>query len=364
MSLQFKILKTSYNARNGVIFTSNGQIETPAFMPVGTSATVKSILPESLYKLEVDIILGNVYHLILRPGVNNISQLGGLHQFMHWDKSILTDSGGFQVMSLSKFRKVLYDGVHFNSHIDGKQYFLTPKKSINSQYQLGSNISMIFDECIPYASNYIYAKRSMELSLKWAQKSKDSFINRDGYGVFGIIQGSIFKNLRKKSVQALQSIGFDGYAIGGLAVGEGCDVMLNVLDCIISNISFNKPVYLMGVGKPVDLITSIKKGIDMFDCVLPTRSARNGQAFVRGGMINVTNNKYILDTFPLDLNCNCYVCKNYTRSYLNHLIRNKEILGASLMTWHNISYYQNLMIRLRFFIQKNVLYNYVNEYFV
>ncbi len=361
MSLSFKIVDICNNSRNGVITTANGQITTPAFMPVGTSATVKAMLPESLIKTGAEIILGNTYHLMLRPGEDVISKLGGLHKFMNWDKPILTDSGGFQVMSLAKLRKISQEGVEFNSHIDGKKYFLTPKKSIDIQYKLDSNITMIFDECTPYPVDYEYAKKSMHLSLKWAKESKDSFINRDGYGIFGIIQGSIFEDLRKESAQKLQDIGFDGYAIGGLAVGEGHNEMIKVLEFTIPNITADKPRYLMGVGKPIDIVASVKKGVDMFDCVLPTRSGRNGQAFINGGTINIKNSQYILDNSPLDPKCNCYTCVNYSRAYLNHLIRSKEILGAVLMTWHNITYYQNLMKKLRNHIKNGTLYDYKDE---
>ena len=361
MSLSFKIVDICNNSSNGVVSTANGQITTPAFMPVGTSATVKAMLPESLIKTGAEIILGNTYHLMLRPGEDVISKLGGLHKFMNWDKPILTDSGGFQVMSLAKLRKISQEGVEFNSHIDGKKYFLTPKKSIDIQYKLGSNITMIFDECTPYPVDYEYAKKSMHLSLKWAKESKDSFINRDGYGIFGIIQGSIFEDLRKESAQKLQDIGFDGYAIGGLAVGEGHDEMIKVLEFTIPNITADKPRYLMGVGKPIDIVASVKKGVDMFDCVLPTRSGRNGQAFINGGTINIKNSQYILDNSPLDSKCNCYTCVNYSRAYLNHLIRSKEILGAVLMTWHNITYYQDLMKKLRNHIKNGTLYDYKDE---
>ena len=361
MSLSFKIVDICNNSRNGVVSTANGQITTPAFMPVGTSATVKAMLPESLIKTGAEIILGNTYHLMLRPGEDVISKLGGLHKFMNWDKPILTDSGGFQVMSLAKLRKISQEGVEFNSHIDGKKYFLTPKKSIDIQYKLGSNITMIFDECTPYPVDYEYAKKSMHLSLKWAKESKDSFINRDGYGIFGIIQGSIFEDLRKESAQKLQDSGFDGYAIGGLAVGEGHDEMIKVLEFTIPNITADKPRYLMGVGKPIDIVASVKKGVDMFDCVLPTRSGRNGQAFINGGTINIKNSQYILDNSPLDSKCNCYTCVNYSRAYLNHLIRSKEILGAVLMTWHNITYYQDLMKKLRNHIKNGTLYDYKDE---
>lgn len=361
MSIRFKILDSCNDSRTGVISTANGQINTPAFMPVGTLATVKSMLPESLLKTGSEIILGNTYHLMLRPGEDVISNLGGLHKFMNWQKPILTDSGGFQVMSLAKLRKISDEGVEFRSHIDGQKYFLSPKKSIEIQHKLDSNITMIFDECTPYPVDYEYAKKSMHLSLKWARESKDSFVDRDGYGIFGIIQGSIFEDLRKESATKLQEIEFDGYAIGGLAVGEGHDEMVKVLDFTIPHTPNNKPRYLMGVGKPIDIVASVKKGIDMFDCVLPTRSGRNGQAFITGGTLNIKNSQYISDDSPLDKNCNCYTCKNYSKAYLNHLIRSNEILGSVLMTWHNITYYQNLMKKLRKLIQDGTLYQHKNE---
>jgi queuine tRNA-ribosyltransferase len=361
MSLHFKIVDTCKDSRNGVISTANGDITTPAFMPVGTLATVKAMLPESLVKTGAEIILGNTYHLMLRPGEDVISKLGGLHKFMNWNRPILTDSGGFQVMSLAKLRKISQEGVEFNSHIDGKKYFLTPKKSIDIQYKLDSNITMIFDECTPYPVDYDYAKKSMQLSLRWAKESKDAFINRDGYGIFGIIQGSTFEDLRKESMQTLQNIGFDGYAIGGLAVGEGHEEMLRVLEFTIPNIPVDKPRYLMGVGKPIDIVASVKNGVDMFDCVLPTRSGRNGQAFVNGGTINIKNSQYIIDDSPLDIKCSCYTCTNYSKAYLNHLVRSKEILGAVLITWHNIAYYQDLMKKLRKLIKNGTLYDYKNE---
>ena len=361
MPLKFRIFNSCNDARNGIIYTANGQINTPAFMPVGTLATVKSMLPESLLETGTDIILGNTYHLMLRPGEDVISNLGGLHKFMNWQKPILTDSGGFQVMSLAKLRKISQEGVEFSSHIDGKKYFLSPKKSIEIQYKLDSNITMIFDECTPYPIDYEYAKKSMQLSLKWAKESKDKFIDRDGYGIFGIIQGSTFQDLRQESIKKLKEIEFDGYAIGGLAVGEGHDEMIKVLDFTIPHIPKSNPRYLMGVGKPIDIIASVKKGVDMFDCVLPTRSGRNGQAFITGGTLNIKNSQYISDDSPLDKNCTCYTCKNYSRAYLNHLIRSNEILGAILMTWHNITYYQNLMKKLRVLIKNGTLYQYKNE---
>ena len=344
-----------------MILSANGQINTPAFMPVGTSATVKAMLPQSLIETGTEIILGNTYHLMLRPGEDVIYKLGGLHKFMNWHKPILTDSGGFQVMSLSSLRKITPQGVEFKSHLDGNKYFLTPKKSIDIQHKLGSDITMIFDECPSYPVSYEYAKESVLLSLNWARESKKAFNDRKGYGIFGIIQGSIFKDLRQRSAAGLLDIDFDGYAIGGLAVGEGHDKMVEVLDFTVPHIPQNKPRYLMGVGKPIDIIASVKKGIDMFDCVLPTRSGRTGQAFISGGTINIKNQQYILDDYSLDENCKCYTCKNFSRGYLNHLIKSNEILGAMLLTWHNIAYYQSLMQKLRKLIEEGIIYNFTNE---
>ena len=361
MSISFLVKNVCGNARRGVIITANGQISTPAFMPVGTSATVKAMLPESLIETGTEMILGNTYHLMLKPGEDVITKLGGLHKFMNWNRPILTDSGGFQVMSLSSLRKITPQGVEFNSHLDGKKYFLTPQKSIDIQYKLGSDITMIFDECPSYPIDYEYAEKSMLLSLNWARESKDAFNDRKGYGIFGIIQGSIFQDLRQRSIEGLLNIEFDGYAIGGLAVGEGHDKMIEVLDFTIPYIPQDKPRYLMGVGKPIDIIASVKRGVDMFDCVLPTRSGRTGQAFISGGTINIKNQQYTLDDSPVDKKCNCYTCKNFSRGYLNHLIKSNEILGAMLLTWHNIAYYQNLMQKLRKLIEEENIHDFTDR---
>jgi len=361
MSISFQKLGLCRDARTGIITTAHGQINTPVFMPVGTLATVKSMLPESLSEIGVEIILSNTYHLMLRPGEGEIFKLGGLHKFMNWNHPILTDSGGFQVMSLAKLRKITEEGVEFRSHIDGKKCFLSPKRSMEIQYKLGSTISMIFDECIPYPTSYEYANQSTNLSIKWARISANNYVKREGYGVFGIVQGSIFQDLRVKSIEALKDLGFDGYAIGGLAVGEGHEQMVKVLDFTVPFLPKGKPRYLMGVGKPIDIVASVKAGIDMFDCVMPTRSARNGQAFINGGTINIRNKAFISDDSPLDSNCNCYTCKNYTRGYINHLMKTNEILGAILMTWHNIQYYSNLMQKLKKLIVSGKLYEYKNE---
>ncbi len=344
------ILKSKNNkARRGEVHTAHGVIQTPAFMPVGTVATVKAMKLSDVKKSGAEIILGNTYHLMLRPGADLVAELGGLHKFMGWEGPILTDSGGFQVMSLSKIRKITNDGVEFSSHIDGAKYFVSPEKSIEIQHKLGSDITMIFDECVKFPATYEEAKEAMERSLLWAKRSKDAFTKREGYGIFAIVQGSTFKDLREISAQKLVEIGFDGYAIGGLAVGEGQDEMFGVLDYCADFLPENKPRYLMGVGKPSDIVGAVLRGVDMFDCVIPTRSGRTGQAFVRDGVINIRNAKYRDDKRPLDAKCECYGCKNHSRAYLHHLSKANEILVAMLLSEHNIFYYQDLMkeIRLR-----------------
>ncbi len=343
----FNLKVQDNKARRGAIKTSRGEIQTPAFMPVGTAGTVKAIKTSDVEKSGAEIILGNVYHLMLRPTSELIEKMGGLHKFMNWSKPILTDSGGFQVMSLSQIRKISDEGVEFSSHIDGSKYFLTPERSIEIQHQLGSDITMIFDECVEYPATYDKAKKAMERSIDWALRSKNAFKKRDGYGIFGIVQGSTFKDLREISAQKLIEIDFDGYAIGGLAVGEGQKEMFEVLDYCVDFIPQNKPRYLMGVGKPSDIVGAVARGIDMFDCVIPTRSGRTGQAFVRDGVINIRNAKYRFDEKPLDEKCSCYACKNHSRSYLHHLVKSKEILGAMLLSEHNIFYYQDLMKEIR-----------------
>lgn len=352
---KYNLLKTHGNARRGFLQTAHGQIQTPAFMPVGTAATVKAMLPESVKEIGAEIILGNTYHLMLRPTAERIAKLGGLHKFMNWNGPILTDSGGFQVMSLAQLRKINENGVTFQSHIDGSKHELTPERSMEIQHLLGSDITMCFDECTPFPATHEIAKESMELSMRWAKRSKDAYIIRDGYGLFGIVQGSVYQDLRKTSCENLVKIGFDGYAIGGLAVGEGQEEMFKTLEFTVPNLPTDKPRYLMGVGKPSDLVGAVKRGIDMFDCVLPTRSGRNGQAFVRGGTINIRNAKYADDLRPLDEQCECYTCKNYSRAYLHHVVRANEIIGAMLMTLHNLKFYQDLMKSLRDGIEKGDL---------
>lgn len=349
-NFSFEIKNSHKKARTGVINTAHGQIKTPAFMPVGTRGTVKAMLPESVESTGSDIVLGNTYHLMLKPGAERIYRLGGLRKFMNWDGPILTDSGGFQVMSLSHLRKITEEGVTFNSHIDGSRHVLTPEYSTEIQHQLGSTITMAFDECTPYPSTYEQAKSSMELTSRWAVRSRTAFQKRDGYAQFGIVQGGVYEDLRKQSAADLVAIDFEGYAIGGLAVGEGQDIMFSVLDYTTSLLPYNKPRYLMGVGKPSDIIGAVRRGVDMFDCVIPTRSGRNGQAFTKYGTVNIRNSKYADDSEPLEKDCPCPACTKYSKAYLHHTVKVGEIIGSMLMTWHNIQYYQDLMARIRAYI--------------
>lgn len=346
-SFSFNLHAKDGAARCGILCTAHGDIRTPAFMPVGTAATVKAMLPESVRATGADILLGNTYHLMLRPTAERIHKLGGLHRFMNWPRPILTDSGGFQVMSLSQLRKLTEKGVTFQSHIDGSKHELTPERSIEIQYLLGSDITMAFDECTPYPATHEQAKESMELSMRWAERSKNVFVQREGYGLFGIVQGGVYQDLREISAMALKNIGFDGYALGGLAVGEGQEAMFGVLDYATALLPEDKPRYLMGVGKPTDIVGAVLRGVDMFDCVLPTRSGRNGQAFTWKGAVNIRNAKFAEDPAPLDAQCACPACKDYSRAYLHHLVKSGEILGAMLMTWHNIQFYQDMMAGLR-----------------
>ncbi len=347
MSISFKILSKRGKARRGVIKTAHGEIETPAFMPVGTQGTVKAVTNDMVKATGADIILGNTYHLMLRPTAERVAKLGGLHKFMNWDKPILTDSGGFQVMSLASLRKITEEGVKFKSHIDGTAYNLTPERSIEIQHMLGSTITMAFDECTPFPATHEIAKKSMELSMRWAARSKNAFITRDGYALFGIVQGGIYQDLREVSSRALTDIGFDGYAIGGLAVGEGQENMFATLDVTVHHLPEDKPRYLMGVGKPSDIIGAVERGVDMFDCVIPTRSGRNARGYSREGEMNLRNAKYTEDLKPIDEECECYTCKNHSRAYIQHLIKANEMLGATLLTIHNLHYYQDLMREIR-----------------
>ena len=359
---QFNINATDGRARTGVINTPKGDIRTPAFMPVGTAATVKAMMPESVRSTGADILLGNTYHLMLRPGAERVHKLGGLHKFMNWHGPILTDSGGYQVMSLTDLRKLTEEGVKFKGHIDGSVHNLTPEYSMEIQRLLGSDIVMSFDECTPFPTTQEQAKSSMDLSMRWAQRSRDAFGDRPGYALFGIQQGSTFKDMRAESAEKLTNIGFDGYAVGGLAVGEGQELMFNVLDYAPNQLPQDKPRYLMGVGKPDDIVGAVQRGIDMFDCVLPSRSGRTGQAQTRMGAINMRNSRHRDDNRPLDENCECPCCKNYSRAYLHHVHKAGEIISSMLLTWHNLHYYQILMSELRDAIASNKLDKYVSDF--
>ena len=334
-------------ARCGIISTPRGEIRTPAFMPVGTAATVKAMLPESVRSTGADVLLGNTYHLMLRPTAERISELGGLHKFMNWQRPILTDSGGFQVMSLAELRKLSEEGVTFKSHIDGSRHVLSPERSIEVQKMLGSDIVMCFDECPALPAPYEKIADSMKLSMRWAQRSRDAFGDRPGYALFGIQQGGLEYDLRAESAEILRSIEFEGYAIGGLAVGEGQEAMFKVLDYTPDMLPTNKPRYLMGVGKPSDIVGAVKRGIDMMDCVLPSRSGRTGQAFTHRGVVNIKNARHQNDPRPLDVSCQCPACKNYSRAYLHHVFKSQEIISSMLITWHNLHYYQDLMEKMR-----------------
>ncbi|MGR6329275.1 tRNA guanosine(34) transglycosylase Tgt [Sphingomonas sp. XXL09] len=347
----FSIAATDGRARTGTIRMQRGTIRTPAFMPVGTAATVKAMKPGDVAAAGADIILGNTYHLMLRPGAERVARLGGLHDFMGWSKPILTDSGGYQVMSLADLTKRSEEGVSFKSHLDGTRHLLSPERSIEIQRLLGSNIVMAFDELVPTTSTREVQAAAMERSMRWAKRSRDAFDGGGEHGannaIFGIQQGALDEGLRRASADALIDIGFDGYAVGGLAVGEGQEAMFGCLDFAPGQLPADKPRYLMGVGKPDDIVGAVERGIDMFDCVLPTRSGRTGQAFTRGGPINLRNAKFAEDTGPLDPSCGCPVCTTWSRAYLHHLVRAGEILGAMLMTEHNIRFYQDLMADLR-----------------
>ncbi len=343
----FTLNATDGAARTGVISTPRGQIRTPAFMPVGTAATVKAMLPESVAATGADILMGNTYHLMLRPGAERIDRLGGLHRFMNWDRPILTDSGGFQVMSLSELRKLTEKGVTFRSHIDGSRHELTPERSMAIQRLLGSDIVMAFDECPALPADARAVADSMRLSMRWAARSKAAFGDRPGHALFGIQQGGVTHELRAESAEKLIEIGFDGYAIGGLAVGEGQDAMFGVLDYAPGMLPADRPRYLMGVGKPDDIVGAVRRGVDMMDCVLPSRSGRTGQAFTRRGVVNIKNARHQDDPRPLDEECGCPACRGYARAYLHHVFRSGEIIASMLLTWHNLHYYQELMAGMR-----------------
>ncbi len=347
MGFKFDISDRDGRARTGVIATPRGEIRTPAFMPVGTAATVKAMMPDSVRETGADILLGNTYHLMLRPTAERIASLGGLHKFMNWDRPILTDSGGFQVMSLASLRKMTEEGVQFASHIDGARHMLTPERSMEIQRLLGSDIVMSFDECTPWPADEKTARASMELSMRWARRSRDAFGDRPGHALFGIQQGSVYPDQRAESAEKLRTIGFDGYAIGGLAVGEGQELMFQVLDYAPAQLPEDKPRYLMGVGKPDDIVGAVQRGVDMFDCVLPSRSGRTGQGWTARGPVNLRNARHRDDPRPLEAGCTCPACRNYSRAYLHHVIKSDEIIGSMLLTWHNLTYYQRLMQGLR-----------------
>ncbi|KLN60231.1 queuine tRNA-ribosyltransferase [Kiloniella spongiae] len=334
-------------ARRGEVTTAHGTFQTPAFMTVGTAGTVKGLTPDQLRTTGAEVVLGNTYHLMLRPTAELVDRHGGLHKFMNWPHPILTDSGGYQVMSLSGLRKITEEGVKFQSHIDGSKHNLTPERSMEIQHLLDSNITMVLDECTPYPATHEEAALSMRRSMRWAERCRKAFIDRDGYGLFGIVQGSTYEDLRKESTEALIDIGFEGYAVGGLAVGEGQKVMFEVLDHTMPHLPEDKPRYLMGVGKPADLVGAVARGIDMFDCVLPTRSGRNAQAFTRRGALNMRNKRHQDDHRPVDDQCKCACCTQFSRAYLRHLFVAKEMLGPILLTIHNLAYYQELMAGMR-----------------
>jgi queuine tRNA-ribosyltransferase len=343
----FALTATDGAARTGVIHTPRGDIRTPAFMPVGTAATVKAMLPDSVRATGADILLGNTYHLMLRPTAERIAALGGLHRFMNWERPILTDSGGFQVMSLAALRKLTEDGVTFASHIDGSKHHLSPERSMEIQRLLGSDIVMAFDECPALPATEEKVAKSMRLSMRWAARSREAFGSRPGHALFGIMQGGVTRDLRAESADALKSIGFDGYAVGGLAVGEGQEAMFGVLDYATDMLPADRPRYLMGVGKPDDIVGAVQRGIDMMDCVLPSRSGRTGQAWTRRGQVNLKNARHADDPRPLEEGCTCPACTGYSRAYLHHVFRAGEMISGMLLTWHNLHYYQTVMQGLR-----------------
>ncbi|MDX2101786.1 MAG: tRNA guanosine(34) transglycosylase Tgt [Alphaproteobacteria bacterium] len=347
-SFGFSLLGNDGGARRGRLTTAHGSVETPTFMAVGTAGTVKGLTPEMVARTGTSIVLGNTYHLMLRPGAERVARLGGLHRFMQWPGPILTDSGGYQVMSLAGLRKLSEAGVEFRSHLDGSRHMLSPERSTEIQHLLDATITMAFDECTPFPATEEVAEQSMALSMRWAERSRTAFVPRPGYGQFGIVQGSVYPELRSRSVAALTAIGFEGYAVGGLAVGEPQEEMFRILEHTTPQLPTDRPRYLMGVGKPGDLVGAVARGIDMFDCVIPTRSGRTGQAFTRQGPLNIRNASYAEDTRPLDPDCQCPVCAGgFSRAYLHHLVKAEEMLGPMLLTWHNLSYYQDLMAAMR-----------------
>jgi queuine tRNA-ribosyltransferase len=365
-AVKYELIKKSSEskARLGKLYTPHGEIETPIFMPVGTQATVKTMTPEELYDIGAQIILSNTYHLYMRPGEELIKKAGGLHEFMHWKKPILTDSGGFQVFSLSKLRDITEEGVTFRSHIDGSKHFISPEKAVNIQNALGSDIMMCFDECLPYPCDYEYASKSLDRTIRWAKRCKEAHKDVERQSLFGIIQGGMYRDLREKSVKEMTEIDFPGYSIGGLSIGEPKEIMYEVLDYTVPLLPDNKPRYLMGVGSPDCLIEGAIRGIDMFDCVLPTRIARNGTAFTSHGKLVVRNAAYAEDFRPMDEECSCYACRNYTRAYIRHLIKANEILGARLITIHNLYFLLKLMENIREAIKNDSLLEFKDEFYL
>lgn len=346
-AFSIEIAATDGAARLGTLATAHGPIRTPAFMPVGTAATVKGLLPEQIARAGADIVLANTYHLMLRPGSKRVAGQGGLHRFMGWPGPILTDSGGYQVFSLSELRKITEAGVRFRSHVDGSYHDLTPEGAMAIQHDLDATITMVLDECTEHPASHERAQASMERSMRWAQRCRDAFVPREGYALFGIAQGGIHEDLRRTSAQALVAIGFDGYAVGGLAVGEGQEEMFRTLEATVPFLPADRPRYLMGVGRPDDIVGAVARGIDMFDCVLPTRSGRTGQGFTRRGTINIRNARHQDDPRPLDAECACTACTGFSRAYLHHLFRCGEMLGPMLLTAHNVTFYQDIMAGLR-----------------
>jgi queuine tRNA-ribosyltransferase len=347
VTVGFTLAATDGMARAGTLHTAHGDVPTPVFMPVGTAGTVKAMTAEAVRSTGARMVLGNTYHLMLRPGAERIAALGGLHRFMDWQGPILTDSGGFQVMSLSQLRRLDEDGVTFRSHLDGSEQRLTPERAVAIQHALGADVTMVLDECTPFPATEAEAAASMRLSMRWAARSRDAFVPRPGHGLFGIVQGSVYPALRAESVAALAAIGFDGYAVGGLAVGEGQETMFAMLDVTVPLLPTDRPRYLMGVGTPADIVGAVARGIDMFDCVIPTRSGRTGRAYTARGVLNLRNARFAGDPRPLDPDCACPACARHSRAYLHHLIKSGEMLGPMLLTWHNVAYYQDLMRGLR-----------------
>jgi len=360
--MKFECMTTDGPARRGRLIFGRGSVETPAFMPVGTYGTVKAMTPEELEAMGAEIILGNTFHLMLRPGTEVIRLHGDLHRFTHWERPILTDSGGFQVFSLGAMRKITEQGVHFRSPVNGNRVLMGPEESMRVQRELGSDIVMIFDECTPYPTSEIEASSSMELSLRWAERSKAAHGDNPSV-LFGIVQGGVFEALRERSLEGLKRIGFDGYAVGGLSVGEPSEERWRILDFLSTRLPPEKPHYLMGVGTPEDILAAVARGIDMFDCVMPTRNARNGHLFTHEGTVRIRNAIHARDTGPLDPHCDCYTCRNYSRAYLRHLSRCNEILGARLNTIHNLTYYQTLMRNIREAIEAKRFDDFVRSFY-